>query len=272
MPIIYEKRGHIAYATIAGENHLNPMTPDMYVQLYQAFLDYQDDRELRCLIITGKGEKAFSVGGHIKRDQTLKDSVFTQHGILTRFWHPKTEPISPSISHATLHTVRCYKPVLAAVNGYCLGAALKYLCMHTDIRVAAEHARFGFTDVQNGLGGDVGTMSRLMFQIPYAIAMRMVLTGDMIDAAEAYRIGLVNEVVPMKELMAKTEEIAERISQNPPILMRAEKESMLRSLHMAFDDAVRFSHMITNMNRMTHDASEGVAAFAEKRAPQYKGE
>lgn len=268
MPISLEVKGHIAYFTIEGQNNLNPMTPEMYKELYHHLLNFRDNENLWVGIITGKGQKAFSVGGDVKRMVEL-NRLLTNEDVSYRAWYPWSEPLAPFIAMESWG-LELWKPIIAAVNGYCLGAGLLFLTTITDVRFAADHATFGFPEARLGLGGH-GGFSGIARQIPYAAAMHLILSGDIIDAREAYRIGLINKVIPAKELMRTAEEYALRLCENSPLSMMVEKESTQRSLELPKRTSLRYTRLLNLLQRQLKDAYEGQDAFVEKRKPSFKG-
>jgi enoyl-CoA hydratase/carnithine racemase len=163
-----------------------------------------------------------------------------------------------------------WKPVIGAVNGYCLGGGMTLL-MATDIRIAATHATFSLAEVKRGIIPGNGGTQRVLDQLPYAIGMEMLLTGDGIDATTAERWGLVNKVVPMADLLPTAFAYAKRIAANAPLAVQAAKELAIRSRDMDLQTGLRWERMVTRMLQGTEDVAEGAKAFAEKRPPQFKG-
>ena len=170
--------------------------------------------------------------------------------------------LAPSVGRAA-------KPVIAAINGYCLAGGLE-VALACDIRIASETASFGCPEVRWNLLHGYGAL-RLPQMVPMSLAMEMMLTGERIDAQEAYRIGLVSRVVPASELMKTAEAIAQRICENAPIAVRVTKELAYRGLHLPLDDGTRLYAALSRSVMATEDAREGPRAFAEKRPPQFKG-
>jgi E-phenylitaconyl-CoA hydratase len=163
-----------------------------------------------------------------------------------------------------------WKPVVAAVNGYCLGGGMTLL-MATDIRVAADHATFSLAEVKRGVIAGNGGTQRVLDQLPYAVAMEMLLTGEGIDATAAERWGLVNKVVPMADLLETAYSYARRIAANAPLAVQAAKELAVRSRDMDLTTGLRLEAVINRMLLQTDDAKEGPAAFSDKRTPAFKG-
>ena len=164
-----------------------------------------------------------------------------------------------------------WKPIIAAVNGYCLGGGVT-LMLATDIRIAASHATFSVAEVKRGVIPGNGGTQRILEQLPYAVAMEMLLTGDGIDAVAAERWGLVNKVVPKEDLLATAYAYARRIAVNAPLAVQAAKELATRSREMDRTTGLRFEAVINRMLSFTEDAKEGPAAFAAKRPPNFKGQ
>jgi enoyl-CoA hydratase/carnithine racemase len=163
-----------------------------------------------------------------------------------------------------------WKPLIAAINGYCLAGGLE-LALACDIRVAAEHAEFALKEVQRGIIPGGGGTQRLPRAIPPNIALEMMFTGMHISAQEAYRIGLVNYVVPADQVMAKAEAIARAICANAPLAVRATKEAVYRGLDTTLDEGLRIEALLSKAIAHTADSREGPRAFAEKRPAQFRG-
>ena len=162
-----------------------------------------------------------------------------------------------------------WKPIIAAVNGFCLAGGLE-MALSCDLRVAAEHATFGLMEVSRGIIPGAGGTQRLPRMIPMAKAMEMILMAQRIDAQEALRLGVVNRVVPLAELMPTAMKMAEVISQNAPLAVRCAKEAIIRGLSMTLEEGLRVESVLQSYLLKTEDAIEGPKAFAEKRKPQYK--
>jgi enoyl-CoA hydratase/carnithine racemase len=207
-------------------------------------------------VITGAGERSFTTGADLK-------SFVTAPGDLSEFWLTQKEQLLN-------RGLEVYKPVIAAVNGYCLGGGMTLL-LATDIRIAAEHATFGLAEVKRGIIAANGGTQRVLAQLSYAIGMELVLTGDRFDAATAARWGLVNKVVPMAELMPTAMEYARRIAANAPLAVQAAKELALRSRDMDLATGLRLEQAMNRLLMSTADASEGPRAFAEKREALFEG-
>jgi enoyl-CoA hydratase/carnithine racemase len=164
----------------------------------------------------------------------------------------------------------CWKPMIAAINGYCLAGGLE-MALSCDIRVAAEHAQFGLAEVTRGIMPGAGGTQRLPRVMPFGPALELLLTGGRFDAQWAYRYGLVNHVVPADQLMAKALEIANVLCENAPISVRLVKEAAYKGLNLTLEDGLRFEIEQSKKVLVTEDAREGPLAFAQKRKPQWKG-
>ena len=264
--LTFEKRDHIAYITLNRPEVYNAINPEMMVRLAEAWIEYNEDDELRAAIVTGAGEKSFCAGADLKRLIPL----------ITGAREPEDEWDNRLRSDASLGRTALirgyplYKPVISAINGYCLAAGTE-LVQATDIRIAAEHATIGLTEVQRGIVPAGGGLSRLPRQVPYAKAMEILLVGDSISAEEARLIGLVNYVVPQSELMGKAEEFATKLAANAPLAVRKAKEAVLRMTGLPPKEANQIENTVIAEVMSSEDAREGPRAFAEKRTPEFKG-
>jgi E-phenylitaconyl-CoA hydratase len=254
----YEKHDRIAYVTINRPEAMNAINAEVRRGLAAAFDDFRRDPETWVAIVTGTGDKAFSAGADLKEMSQRSQSAGGGQG----FW----TPVPPALGRG----MEVWKPIIAAVNGYCLAGGLE-LALACDIRIAAEHATFALTEVMRGILPAGGGTQRLPRTVPFGIALEMLFTGDRIDAREAWRIGLVNRVVPAAELMPSTEALARRICQNAPLSVRAVKELAYRGRNLSLEEGLREELMIDRIIRTTEDSGEGPRAFAEKRDPQWKG-
>jgi E-phenylitaconyl-CoA hydratase len=235
---------------------LNAMDAEHYQGLSQAWCRVRDDASIRVAIITGAGEKSFSTGADIK-------SFLTGPPGYDEMWLTQRDQLLN-------RGLEVWKPVIAAVNGYCLGGGMTMM-LATDIRIAAPHATFGLSEVKRGVIPGNGGTQRILRQLPYAIAMEMLVTGDSIDAETAARYGLVNKVVPADRLLAVANDCARRIAANAPLAVQAAKELAVRSRDMDLVSGLRLEQVMNRMLMATEDAREGPAAFAAKRPAEFKG-
>src|SRR6266576_1391763 len=237
--LLYEKKGAIAYVTLNRPKVLNALNQQTWKELRTVFEDARDDPEIRGVILTGAGDKAFIAGADI--------------GELAHVTAVEAEQ-SSSYGQAVLDLIENLgKPVIAAVNGYALGGGCE-TAMACTIRVAAEHAKFGQPEVTLGLIPGGGGTQRLPRLVGKGRALQLILSGGMIDAGEAHRIGLVNEVVPAGDLLIRAEAILKQIFANAPIAVKFSLEASLFGLCAG-----------------TGDKAEGTSAFLAKRTPQFHG-
>ena len=247
----------IALITINRPERLNAMDAEHYKALSQAWVTVRDDPAVRVAIVTGAGERSFTTGADIKTFVTapsgLSDMWLTQRDQLLN------------------RGLEVWKPIVAAVNGYCLGGGMTLL-MATDIRIAVPHATFSLAEVKRGIIAGNGGTQRVLDQLPYAVAMEMLLTGDGIDAATVERWGLVNKVVAKEDLLQTAFDYARRIAVNAPLAVQAAKELAIRSRDTDLTTGLRMEAVINRMLQFTQDAKEGPEAFAAKRKPVFKGQ
>jgi enoyl-CoA hydratase len=270
-PIIYEKRGQIAFITINRPERRNALNFEAFGLLAKAWLDFRDDPDLWVAIITGAGDKAFCAGGDLKE---FIHMVTQNIGEITASGGSQTlgggdVPVNASLV-AVLREVEIYKPIIAAVNGFCIAGGMEML-QGTDIRIAAENASFGIGEPRRGLFPGGGSTTKLPRQIGFAHAMEILLTAEPISARKAYEYGIVNEVVPLDQLMSTAIRYAELICQNGPVAVRTVKESVLKGLALPFKEALDQEMLYSAQVFSTEDAMEGIAAFQEKRKPNWKG-
>lgn len=256
MSIDVEVTDHIATIVINRPERLNAMDSEHYAALSAAWTRVRDDTDIRVAIVTGAGPRAFSAGADIKTRLT-RQSEFSET------WLTQREQLLN-------RGLEVWKPVIAAVNGLCIGGGLT-LMLATDIRIAADHATFGLSEVKRGTIAGNGGTQRIIAELPRPIAMEMLLTGDAIDSATAAHWGLVNRVVPAAQVMSLAMDYARRIAANAPLAVQATKELALRSHDVDIVTGLRLEQLVGRLLRETDDAREGPAAFAEKRAPKFSG-
>jgi E-phenylitaconyl-CoA hydratase len=253
--IIFEKRDHVAYVTINRPDALNALDGLASSEMYQAFQEFSQDRDMWIAILNGAGDKAFCSGMDLRAAGSRGSGG--------------ERPAAPAPFGGLTKGVQIYKPMIAAIHGYCLGGGVE-LAMCCDIRVAADNARFGMPEVRWGIIPGAGGTQRLQMNVPLSKALEMILTGEQIDAAEAYRVGLVNKVVPMDQLMATAEQYASIIKERAPLAVWAAKEAIMRGRNMPLEDGLRWETTIGSTTMNSEDRAEGMKAFAEKRKPNFQ--
>ena len=254
MSVDYKKEGKIAIFTLNRPEALNAINPETFRELSQALIDFKDDDSLWVGIITGAGERAFCAGADIKNMLPILNSIKGQ---------PWAElPI-------IMRGLNLWKPLVAAVNGAALGGGLE-ICLACDLRIASENATFGVPEVMLGLIPAWGGSQRLPRLIPSAKAAELLLTGRPIDAQEAYRIGLINKVVPLPELMDAAKQMAELLCRPGPLAVRAAKQAMIQGTSRSLADGLELEKALADYLVTTEDFKEGCNAFLEKRKAEFK--
>lgn len=256
--VLYECKGHVAWITLNRPEAMNAFDPEMLQLLGQHLKVFDEDDALRVAILTGAGDKAFCAGADLKK-YSKRDAV----GI-NELWSTERQFFRPGGQGLSVR-----KPVIAAINGYCLAGGQE-IALGCDIRIASNTAAFGAPEVRWSIIHGYGAL-RLPRTVPLSVAMEMLLTGERIDAARAYEIGLISRVVRPEELRATAEALANRISENGPLAVKITKELALRGLYQQPDEAIAYRNAVSALIRQSEDAKEGPRAFAEKRKPQFKG-
>ncbi len=254
MAVDCTKEGRIAIFTINRPEALNAINIQAIQELHDAMVAFRDDPELWVGIVTGAGERAFCAGADIKEMLPFLKGIRGKPGAF---------PATP------MRGLELWKPLIAAINGLALGGGLE-IALACDIRIAAEKARFGSPEVNLGLIPGWGATQRLPRVVPWAKAAEILLMGRPIDAQEAYRIGLVNKVVPQDQLMATAREWAGILCQAGPLGVRAAKQAMTMGYSMPLEDGLRLESALFDYLLGTEDYAEGSAAFAEKRKPNFQ--
>jgi enoyl-CoA hydratase len=250
--IHYEKKDHIAIITIDRPDALNSLTVAMLTGIEDAMAEFDADPDLWIGILTASGDRAFSSGLDLKEAAPLLTG-----GDALGFEDTTKRQFSD-----------VFKPIICAVNGFCIAGGMEML-IGTDIRIAAEHATFGLGEVRWGLIPLGGTHIRLPRQIPWAIAMQLLLTGKPIDAQRAYEVGLINQVVAADQLMPTAIEQAEKMCKNGPLAMKTAKEIAVRALEL--ESGFVLEKALGQKVLGSADAKEGPLAFSEKRPAKFTG-
>ncbi|WP_420329840.1 enoyl-CoA hydratase-related protein [Mycolicibacterium aromaticivorans] len=259
-----ERDGDVVVLTMNNPRRQNALTPSMIEFMAQAWNEIDADDGIRAAILTGEGS-SYCVGGDLADGWMVRGSS-AGGGRPT----PERKAAGSVITDGLLLTRSLAKPLIAAVNGACLGGGCEML-QQTDIRVAEEQAVFGLPEVKWGLIAGAGSTVRLKRQIPYTKAMEMILTGEPLTAAEAYHFGLVGHIVPTGQSLDKAREIAAKVCANGPLAVRNAKASILASGWLDEADARQVEQRLVVEVMRSEDAKEGLAAFGEKRAPRFSG-
>jgi enoyl-CoA hydratase len=254
--LLFEVRDAVAFVTINRPEKLNALNATVIAELGDAAARIGDEREIRGAILTGAGPKAFVAGADI-------GEIAAQGPV-----DGKERSLDGQRAFRSLE--RCGKPVIAAVNGFALGGGCE-LAMACHLRVASEAARFGQPEVKLGIGPGYGGTVRLPRLVGRGRALELLLTGQMIDAQEAYRIGLVNRVVPADRLLPETEAMIRTILDNGPLAVRACLEAVDAGLDIGVDEALLLEANLFGLLSGTTDMREGTAAFLEKRKAGFEG-
>ncbi|TLZ64492.1 MAG: enoyl-CoA hydratase/isomerase family protein [Methanobacteriota archaeon] len=253
--ILLERRGPVAILRFNRPDKLNAMNSKMKDEIISALDDLEADDAIRVAVLTGAGDKAFVAGADINE---FKDRSSIEQ------WDLYQEPFLYGAVD------RFKKPVIAMINGYCLGGGCE-LALACDMRIASERAQIGQPEINIGIIPGGGGTQRLPRVVPLGKAMELILTGDRISAAEAHRIGLLDEVTAHDQLEARTMEIANRIADKSPVAVRLAKQAVKASTRMGLDAGLRYEQSLFALVFATHDKEEGVRAFLEKRPPRWTG-
>jgi enoyl-CoA hydratase len=258
--ILFDVRDQIAYVTFNRPEAMNAMNRQMTQDLVEVCRHIEETPEIRIAIFTGAGEKAFSAGMDLKeraetvfspierRNQKLTNKIFTQ---------------ARAVAAIT-------KPTIAAIRGYCVGGGLEF-ALACDLRVAADDAKLGLTEVRRGIIPGAGGTQRLTRAVGVTKAMEMCLTGDTVSGSEAKALGLVNDSVPSADVVKAAENLAGRILKGAPISVAFIKEAIKKGVELPLEEGLRLEADLSALIGNTEDAKEGPRAFAEKRAPVWKG-
>ena len=254
--VIYEKSEGIAIITINRPDALNALNAETIDEILQCLEDIAKDDNVRAVILTGAGPKAFCAGADIK---AMKGMTALDARKLSQMGYKLCKAIE-----------NLEKPVIAAINGYALGGGLE-VAMACDLRIASEKARMGQTEINIGLIPGWGGTQRLPRLVGKTLAKEMVFTGKMIDAQTAYQRGLVNKVVPPEQLMDAAKEMAKELASKAPVALKLSKMLINYGLETDLDTALVLEREAFGVVASTEDLQEGVSAFLEKRKPVFKG-
>ncbi len=253
----FSQAGHVATIVLDRQQALNAIDPKTGAALVACFERIASDDGIRAVVLTGAGERAFSAGADLKKTAEVTGPYAAQ-------------AFAGSGDSSFASALDCEKPLIAAINGLALGGGLE-LALACDIRLAAPQARFGLPEAKVGTIPGAGGTQRLPRSIGRSDAMLMLLTGDMIDAPEALRLGLISRIVPAPDLLAEAQALAARIAANAPLSVRAVKRLVRSGSELPLPEALRLERLVWGMLRDTEDRAEGRRAFAEKRPPVFTG-
>jgi enoyl-CoA hydratase/carnithine racemase len=253
--IEYTQEGKIAVLTINRPEAMGALNVEGMTLFQQCLLRFRDEDDLWVCIITGTGDKVFSAGVDIK------DYLPHVKSTTNKKWQRPA---------GIMRGLEIWKPLIAACNGLTIGGGLE-IALACDMIVASESAKFGLPEVKVGICPGGGGTQRLPRKIPLNLAAEMLFTGKTIDAQEAYRIGLVNKVVPLEMLLPEAKKLAEAICRAAPLAVRCAKECMMRGMGMSLEEGLRLEDDFQTTIMSTQDFEEGLSAFREKRPPRYSG-
>ncbi|MAG30421.1 MAG: enoyl-CoA hydratase [Deltaproteobacteria bacterium] len=262
MTIRFDREGGIATLTIDRPEVHNALDFETSNALAEAWMRFREDEDLRVAILTGAGERAFCAGADLR-------GVGDFYKKLTSAQRLRRSEHVPGLGGITKN-LSVDKPIIAAVNGYCLAGGLE-VALACDLRVASENATFGLPEVTRGMLPGAGGTQRLPRLIGPERALDLILTGRRIDAREAERMGLVTRVVSQQDLQSEALNLAKSIVQNGPLAVRAAKAAVWRGLDLSLEEGLRLEQLLAEPVRQSEDAQEGPRAFLEKRKPEFKG-
>jgi enoyl-CoA hydratase/carnithine racemase len=254
--VLYDKKGPIAYVTLNRPKVMNALNKAAISELRLAFEDARDDSAVRGVILTGAGEKAFAAGADIVE---IANNTAVEAEQATR----RGQGLADLIENLG-------KPVIAAVNGFALGGGCE-MAMACTIRIAAESAKFGQPEVKLGVMPGYGGTQRMPRLVGRGRALKLILSGDIIDSAEAYRIGLVDELAPDAQLIERAETVLKKIIANAPLSLKYAIEAINKGLETSVAEGLLIEASLFAVCASTDDKKEGTSAFLEKRAPNFQG-
>lgn len=254
--IIVKKEESIGWITLNRPHRLNTLTADMIDEMHSALNDFEADKEIKCIVLTGAGDRAFSAGADVTAFTGLTPATAVEAASKGQALFTRLEKIG--------------KPVIASLNGYALGGGLE-MASACDFRLAAENAELGQPEMKLGLIPGWGGTQRLIRLVGMAKAKEMIMLGERISAEEGARIGLVNKVVPKAKLQEETIALARKLSDGPPIALKLAKETINFGSQVPLDIGLKMEAEAFGIVLSTKDVMEGVSAFMSKRKPEFKG-
>lgn len=254
--IIYEKKERVATITLNRPQVLNALNTALWAEFHDALEDAENDENIGAIVITGAGDRAFCAGADIPEIQALTPIT--------------ARDFSLSLQEHTRYMERIKKPIIAKINGFCLGGGQE-IAMSCDFRIASDKARFGQPEVNLGIIPGAGGTQRLTRLVGKTKAMEIDMLGDHIDANEAYRLGLLNKVVPSEELDKAVGEFIQKLFSKSSVVLGIIKLAINKGTEMDLDRALYYEAECFGSARATEDSTEGLQAFVEKRKPEFKG-
>jgi enoyl-CoA hydratase len=266
--VLYEVKDKIAWITLNRPESLNAVNREMVKQIVDYCREANEDRDVQIVIFKANGERAFSVGGDIKDRARANAAVSTtepESPLVLRQARYSTTPGTPAPAIAAINKI-----TIALLHGYVVGTGL-LMSLACDIRIAAEGARLGLSEVRLGFMAGSGGTQRMARLVGIPKALEICLSGELYDAAECHRIGLVNQLVPYGQLIPAGEKMAQSFLKGAPLALRYIKEAIYKGSEMTLEQGLRFESDLQSMVMQTEDAKEGPKAFVEKRPPNWKG-
>jgi len=266
--VLYEVKNRIAWITLNRPEALNAVNQEMRGDLIRFCREANEDRDVQVVIFKGNGEKAFSVGGDVKERAKANAAAAVEEPVSALA--QRQAKFAAGIQTPPQAIAALNKISMALVHGYVVGTGL-LMSLACDIRIAAEGARLGLSEVRLGFMPASGGTQRLARLVGIPKALEICLSGELYDAGEAYRIGLVNQLVPFEKLIAAGEKLAGSFIKGAPLALRYIKEAIYKGSELSLDQGLRLESDLAGMVLTTEDAKEGPRAFVEKRPPEWKG-
>lgn len=266
--ILYEVKDKVGWITLNRPESLNAVNRDMVKSIVEYCRQADEDPNVQVLIVKANGERAFSVGGDIKdraRNNAAEAAQPAESPLVQRQAKFSAIPGTPAPALAAMNKI-----TIALLHGYTVGTGL-LMAIACDIRIAAEGARLGVSEVRLGIMAGSGGTQRLPRLIGIPKALEFCLSGELYDAAECYRIGLVNQIVPYDQLVPAGEKMAQSFLKGAPLALRYIKEAIYKGSEMTLEQGLRYESDLQSMILQTEDAKEGPRAFVEKRTPNWRG-
>lgn len=254
--ILYEKEANVATIKFNRPEALNALSTALLREMHDALQDAEADENIRAVVITGTGNKAFAAGADIPEIQALSPVGARNYSL--------------ELHEHTRYMERMQKPIVAKINGYCLGGG-EEIALACDFRIAADSARFGQPEINLGVIPGAGGTQRLTRLVGKTKAMELNMLGEQIDANEAYRLGLLNRVVPAQDLDKAVDEFVQKLLSKSPVVLGIIKLAMNKGIEMTLNEALYYEAECFSSTLASEDAKEGLTAFLEKRPPEFEG-